>query len=169
MFAIAHPSLLALIGFVGTTLLPEEVNNAMLMSGIPGIEELGSVGQAEARAIKLIKNAASERAAARELGQITNKTGRAFEEFARRRLFPNFDAKEVQFGRRVLDLIWRNWYIELKTGKSLRGRELEQLKEFAAAAKRDGYGLAYVFLVKPARSATRKILEAGGRVLYLFD
>jgi hypothetical protein len=127
------------------------------------------LGQAEAGAIKLIKNSASERAAARELGQITNATGRAFEEFARRRLFPHFDAKEVQMGQRVLDLVWRGHYIELKTGRTLDPRGFDQLKEFAKAAKRDGYQLAYVFLVKPTRGTTKRIIEAGGKALYLFD
>jgi hypothetical protein len=70
IFAIEQPVLLAIVGAVGSALLPEEVNNVILMSGIPGVEALGEAGQAEAAGIKLIKNSASEVFAARALGQM---------------------------------------------------------------------------------------------------
>jgi RHS repeat-associated protein len=169
IFTIRHPILTAVIGVVGSALIPEEVNNAMLSSGFPGFQAVGAVGQAEARGIRLIKNTASRTAAARELGQITNATGRAFERFAKRVLFPDFDAQEVKTGRHYLDLIWRGIYIELKTARTLDARELSQLAEFAQAAKAGGSPLAYVFLVKPTRGTIQKIAQAGGQVYYLFD
>jgi hypothetical protein len=84
-------------------------------------------------------------------------------------MFRGFDAQEVSTGRRVVDLIWRGFMIELKTSRRLGRRDLSQLAEFAKASKNGGFRLAYVFLNKPTRGATKKIQEAGGLVFYLFD
>jgi RHS repeat-associated protein len=169
LFTLRHPILTAVIGFVGNALIPAEVHNAMMGSGFPAFQAVGRVGRAEAAGIQLIKNWASRLAARRALGQISNAAGHAFERFAKRHLFPDFSAQEVSTGRHVLDLIWRNTYIELKTGRALKGRELSQLAEFSGAANAAQSGLAYVFLSKPTPGTMQKIQQAGGTVYYLFD
>jgi hypothetical protein len=84
-------------------------------------------------------------------------------------MFTGFDAQEVSTEKHVIDLIWRGFMIELKTGRHLRPRELRQLAEFSGAAKSGGFKLAYVFLNKPTGGTIRTIEEAGGLVFYLFD
>jgi RHS repeat-associated protein len=169
LFSIRHPHLTSALVAVGTTLLPVEVNDSMMIAGLPGPIPIGAVAQAEGRAIQLVKNSASRNVLRSEMGQISNAMGHAFEDLAKKHLFPNFDAAEIQTGTHVIDLFWRNVYIELKTARRLGPRERAQLAEFAAHAKATGNNLAYVFLIRPTEHTVDLIKKAGGYVYYLFD
>ena len=169
LFTIRHPILTAVIGFVGNALVPTEVHNAMLASGMPAFQGIGSVGQAEAQGIRLIKNMWSLSRVRSALGRVSQAAGHGFEDYAERQLFPNFIARQLSTGKHVLDLVWEKYYIEFKTGRSLRGRELSQLNEFAAAAGKAGFDLVYVFLYKPTKTTIQKIAQKGGQVFYLFE
>jgi RHS repeat-associated protein len=169
LFSIRHPHLTSALVAVGTTLLPVEVSDSMMIAGLPGPIPIGAAAQAEGRAIQLVKNTASGNVLRSEMGQISNAMGHAFEDLAKRHLFPNFDAAEIRTGTHYIDLLWKNVYIELKTARRLGPRERAQLAEFAAYSKATGSNLAYVFLIKPTEHTVDLIKKAGGYVYYLFD
>jgi hypothetical protein len=141
----------------------------MMIAGLPGPIPMGAVAQAQGRAIQLVKNTASRNVVRRVMGQISNAAGHTFEELAEKHLFPNFDDRQISTGRHVIDLLWRNVYIELKTARRLGSRERSQLNEFAAYAKANNTSFAYVFLTKPTEHTVDLIKRSGGFVYYLFE
>jgi RHS repeat-associated protein len=169
LFTLSHPNLVAILGFVGAALIPEEIQNSMMASGLPGVTQFGGLARAEGRGILLIKNWASRLFASRELGRISKVAGEAFETFARRHLFRGATGPiPVGKGKQSLDLLWRNFLIELKTSRRLEPDDVAQLAAGAAHAKGAGLDLAYVFLRQPTKGTIETIEKAGGSVFYLF-
>lgn len=64
-------------------------------------------------------------------------------------------------GRRFADMLWRDFLVELRTSRYLDARSREQLPEFAAHARAEGYRLAYMYLNKPAQSTIDTVKKAG--------
>ena len=86
-------------------------------------------------------------------------------------LFTKFLDEEIQIGKHRIDLLWRNVYIELKTGRALDGGGKEQLaafSKFIKAQASSGFQLAYVFLEKPTKATIKLIRQSGGEVFYIF-
>jgi hypothetical protein len=176
LFAMAHPTLLTVMGFVASALIPAEVSNSLMASGFPPFEAFGTTAQYRIRALQLIKNAQLRmqirQALAGANGRLSNLLGHTFEELVQKSLFPATAGARYQVkvaGGRVIDVIWRNWMIELKTGKELGSRGGKQLASFAGHAADEGKDLIYLFLQKPTEAAIRAINKKGGIVAYIFE
>jgi hypothetical protein len=156
--------------FPVNAVLPEDISNSLAIAGIPELN-LGPLAKGEVRFLSILKSSAVRsfvQKRARLAGLLWYVAGHAFEDFAEANLFRGA-AREVQIGDHVLDFLWKGRMIELKTGRSLVGRELEQLAEFAAHSKSTGYTLMYMFLRKPEAATINKILKAGGTVVYFYE
>jgi RHS repeat-associated protein len=167
LFTLRHPLLATTIGLVTNALLPVEVHDAMMSSGLPGVSVLGETGQAQARVFRLIKSQRFRSFVKSNLsaaGTLWNVTGHEFERFARKYLFKGA-IPGTKIIERTPDLIWKNFTIELKTGRNFGQREIRQLKEFSQHTG----NLAYIFLIKPTKSTINKITKAGGKVFYIYD
>lgn len=170
IFASQHPLLMAIIGITINAVLPEDVSNSLMIAGIPEYD-LGYVAKGEVRFFETIKNPSVRRFIQRRAdlaGLLWNKVGHAFEDFAESTIFRGA-VRQIRIGDHILDFIWRGRMIEVKTGTTLAGREIEQLAEFSSYAKESGYTLMYFFLTKPTRATINKIIKAGGTVAYMYD
>ena len=171
IFAIRHPVVMWVVGFAMNTLLPVEVHDAMISTGLPGITGLGTVGKAEARVLRLFKNQRLTRYLydnyRRLFGKLVKATGDDFNEFAKRFLFKNDAKREVTTGKHIVDFVWKNYVIELKT--SVNDVDRSQLKEFSEYARVSSKQLVYLFLKKPEAGIERAIQKVGGIVYYLFE
>jgi hypothetical protein len=68
------------------------------------------------------------------------------------------------------DLLWRNLLIEVKTGNwSATAPKLRQLEAGVAAAAREGWKTAYVFLSKPGTDVVETLESVGVTVFYLLE
>jgi RHS repeat-associated protein len=173
LFAMAHPTLLTVMGFVASALIPAEVSNSLMASGFPPFEAFGTTAQYRIRALQLIKNAQLRMQIKQALsganGRLSNLLGHTFEELVQKTLFPAADYQKRLASGRVIDVVWRNFLIELKTSKQLGGRGGKQLAAFAGHAADEGKDLIYLFLQKPSDAAIRAINKVGGVVAYIFE
>jgi len=173
LFMLRHPLITAAIGFAFNLLLPVEVHEAMIASGVPGFTGLGEIGLARARAFKLLTNRRLtgwlQRRVPRLAGEVWETRGRAFEEFLEEMLFPGARTQPRTTGNYSADFEWRGRVIEAKTGLAWGGNQIRQLAAHAAYAERESLNLVYVFLSKPAKRVMQDITKAGGTVFYLFD
>jgi hypothetical protein len=133
------------------------------------------VGQAEARAFKLIKSDAGwkmlrwvEQFGGFKTQQYTGGRnriiGQDFEKFCQNYLIPG--ARRLGDKEGVGDYFWRGIYVEVKSGREV---PLDQLARVAANAAEQGTGFAYIYLTKPAASVAKAITDKGGVVWYLYE
>ncbi|HEY7511050.1 MAG TPA: RHS repeat-associated core domain-containing protein [Vicinamibacteria bacterium] len=165
LFCLAHPTLLAVMGFVAAMLIPAEVSNSLM--GVPGFQGIGAANQAKFRAIQLIKNFQLRGYVKQALsgnGRLSQLLGDTFEKLARKTLFPG-GRPNPQVGKRFADIEWRGFLIEIKSTTKLDARSKAQLAELS----KSGSDFVYVFLQKPGASVIKAIEEAGGTVAYIFD
>lgn len=169
-FIAAHPIIAGAIGLAINLVIPEEVDEALIGSGIPGFQGLSAVRRGELRFLKAIKNSrVSSWLTASARGLLSNKVGHAFERFAERVLFRGAETQVQTVGKRSLDFRWRGRWIELKTKTYLDADDLKQLEAGAQRAAHEAEDLVYFFLEKPTPSTVDKIEDVGGHVLYFFD
>jgi RHS repeat-associated protein len=170
LFALAHPTLLTIIGFVASALIPAEVSNSLMASGLPPFEAMGMTAQYRIRAVQLIKNAQLRMQIRQALsganGRLSYVLGHTFEELVRKSLFPGARYEMKLASGKVIDVVWRGWFIELKSGATAAG---SQLRGFAGDAAAEGTNLVYVFLQNPGAATTRAINKVGGVVAYIFE
>lgn len=165
MFAMRHPYIMLVLGAVASVLIPEEVQNSMMASGMPGFSQMGYAGRAEARAFRLIKNGWLMRilkSRSSLAGKFWNEFGKGFENCVRNYLLGGAPGPiPVGAGKQSVDALWRGILVEVKSG----GIDEAQLKAIAG----EGISFCYVFLQKPAGAVVGKITKLGGMVYYLFD
>jgi RHS repeat-associated protein len=179
IFVLRNAASLAVIGGMGAALLPGDINDALM--SIPELNFVAETGQAEARAIKLIKNSLTEEFIKRQfgltregIGQISYEAGHAFEDWAQRNLFP-YAERGVKIatdsGRAVADFVWKSggeeFVIELKTG-AFNPEQFQIYKEYLQKGASEGRRLAYIFLEEPSQAVIKEIQEVGGIVCTLF-
>jgi RHS repeat-associated protein len=173
LFAMAHPTLLAVIGFVAAMLMPAEVSNSLTGSGFPPFQALGRSSQLKFQALQLIKSQRFRDFIKQALtksdgGRMAQLLGDTFENLVKKSFFPGA-GPGPSTGRHVADLTWRNWLVEIKSAPKLDSRGRSQLAEFAGHAADEGSDLLYVFLNKPGDATIRAINKVGGVVGYIFE
>jgi hypothetical protein len=170
VFASRYPFISGAIGLTINLLIPEEVDHALLASGIPGYQGLSGIRQGEVRFLRAIKNSTVSRfLGAKATGLLSQVAGNAFGSFCKEAVFKGYKEEEVRIGRFVLDVIWRGRMIEFKTARVLYEDDKAQLKAFATYAKDEGLDLLYFFLRKPTKGTYDTIKKTGGNVMYIFE
>jgi RHS repeat-associated protein len=172
LMALEHPVITGSIGFVINTLIPMDIQEAMIGSGIPPFELIGSTGRASQgflRSLVASKNPMFTRLVQRidrsAAGLLANKTGKAFQEFFKD-LLPEAEPNVVTVGKHTIDYVWKGWAIEIKSGKFV---DTAQLAAAAKYAKTQGLTLVYYFLTKPPKSEIKKVINAGGNVISIYE
>ena len=171
LFTMRHPVLTAVIGILANALVPAELGEALYASGNPFGVGFGSVSIGKARFFALVKSARFRAFVNRNrslAGKLWRSNGLAFEDFLRDVLKARGPIP-VGTGRHTVDIGHRTVLIEAKTGRTLSGREIEQLKAIAGDAAQNSSGFVYTFLFKPTAAAIRKVEEAGGTALWFFE
>ncbi|MDR2981343.1 MAG: cadherin-like domain-containing protein [Puniceicoccales bacterium] len=171
LFTINHPMLAGVIGLVINLFIPEEVDYAMMNSGIPPFQGLSAIRRGEISLLKAIKNSRFVSwLDSKARGLIHNELGYAFEDFVFDNLLNKAATRQVQtVGRRSVDFDWRGRLIEIKNKLHLDSDDIKQLEAAVQKASLEGKSLVYIFLQKPTPSTVKKINDAGGSVMYFFE
>jgi RHS repeat-associated protein len=169
-FTFKHPVLAATIGLVVNLFVPEEIDNALISSGIPGFQGLSAARRAEVNLLKKIKNSRITASLMdKAKGLLHNRLGGVFEDFVGREMLKRGFQRSVKtVGRRSVDFQWMGRLIEVKNKTHLDAGDLLQLEAAAKKAGAESLSLLYVFLQKPSQSTINRIIAAGGSVVYLF-
>jgi hypothetical protein len=170
---LRNPGLVAFTGFVNNLLLPQDMQEALIGSGIAPFQFEGEVSAGEQgflRTLLASKAPAFTKVMARwndsAAGKLGRDAGLLFEDFfepyfvGAKRGFPVGD------GKNTIDYLWREWAIEIKSG--VRSFNEEQLNAAAKYAKEEKKTLVYYFLQRPPQSVIRKITKAGGTVIHFY-
>jgi len=153
--------------------LPEELFYGLQATNNPLLSAIGSIGAVEGEAIglfKLIKSPQFRQTlqlSKAESGAVWRNVGNAFEDFLKATIFRGAQS-QVPSGGHVIDLIWRNFAVEVKTARALEGREISQLESFAGLAVSNGMKLVYMFVDRPTQATIDLVKRAGGIVIW-FD
>lgn len=168
-----HSRLVAAAGFVLDVILPEDIQNAMIGSGIPPFQIAGATGKTTQRALRTVLafkhpkfTALLQKYSASQLGKLSKVSGDFFED-AMSAFMPGADrGVKVGIGRHSVDFVWNGWVVEAKSGKFVDPKQLSALAEYARSR---GEPLVYYFLREPPASELKKVRDAGGDVVVLFS
>ena len=172
VFALNHTRLVAAGGFLLNVILPQDIQDAMVGSGIPPFQIAGSAGRTTKHALRTVLafkhprfTKFLQKYSASELGKLSRISGQFFED-ALAKFMPGAETQvPVKIGRHTVDFVWEGWVVEAKSGKSVDTKQLKALVEFA---KREGKTLVYYFLREPPASEISKVQNAGGNVISLY-
>lgn len=174
MFTIQHPYLAGAIGLAVNVVMPADWQEAMIGSGIPPFQlagNTGRLGKGFLRTIYASKNPAFKRIIDRwnksASGRLAQVTGEEFQKFFKRYLPNARENVSVGNGLNTVDFQTPGYLIEIKSGISSFNKE--QLSAISQAAKESGDTIVYIFLEEPTAGTQKKILDAGGNIIFLYE
>ena len=153
-------------------LIPQELHDSHLGTGIGQVS--GGVRRGEIWLLKKIRNLFGRGLSRRLTNALSRAIAPAFESVVERSLLRRGAVvRQVQVGgpnnRNTADFLWNSLYIEVKSGRTISGREVQQLNAITETARAARTSFSYVFLEKPTQDALDKITSRSGTAIWFFE